>query len=448
VLFAKLGYTGISLVVVLIIIALIVDTSIVSIATSTGGLRSSSNDTALFVIMSVIFAGGQYIILGFVKHQFKDKDKIGGLRTNLMLIENIVVIVQYVLVAILVFTISQMVLTMSYNIVFLRAAVLVTYGLSLILLGILARRFFSWFRSNRNLVVLVYALATTMISINALITIIYINNQFNFHQSDSIRPVRSVTGTFTAPDVIFSSAYIVTSVSSFILMWIATVLLLRHYSKKLGRAKYWIIVSIPLGYFLSEFQPLFLYSFSDFRMSDPVLFGIIYNLIFAISKPLCGLLFGIAFWSVARSLTNETVKGYMMISAFGMMLLFTSNQPVGLTLLPFPPFGLATICFMGLASYLVFVGIYSSAISVSQDSSLRRSIRKYAFTESKLLDSIGSAEMEQQIQRRVIDMTKQNQYLLENETGIEPSLNEDEVKEYLHEVLKEAKKGNEQKGAK
>ena len=447
-LFARLRYTGISIVVVLIIIALIVDTSIVSIATSTGGLRSSAYDIALFVIMSVIFAGGQYIILGFIKHQYKDRDKIGGLRTNLRLIEKIVTIVQYVLIAILVFTISQMIFTMSYNIVFLRTAILVSYGLSLILLGILAKRFFSWFRSNRNLVVLAYALATSMISINALITIIYTNNQFNLPQSDFIRPVRSLTGTFTAPDMIFSSAYILTSVSSFILTWIATVLLLRHYSRKLGRTKYWIIVSIPLGYFLSEFQPLFLYSFSDFRMSDPVLFGIIYNLIFAISKPLCGLLFGVAFWSVARSLTNETVKGYMIISAFGMMLLFTSNQPVGLTLLPFPPFGLVTICFMGLASYLVYVGIYSSAISISQDSSLRKSIRKYAFTESKLLDSIGSAQMEQQIQRRVIEMTRQNQNIFANETGVEPSLNDDEVKEYLHEVLKEVKKEKVQNGDK
>ena len=232
------------------------------------------------------------------------------------------------------------------------STILVSFGLSLMLLGILAKQFFSWFRSSRNLVVLAYALTTSLISINALITIIYTNNQFNLSQSDFIRPVRSLTGTFTAPDMIFSSAYILTSVSSFILTWIATVLLLRHYSRKLGRTKYWIIVSIPLGYFLSEFQPLFLYSFSEFRMSDPVLFGIIYNLIFAISKPLCGLLFGIAFWSVARSLTNETVKGYMIISDFGMMLLFTSNQPVGLTLLPFPPFGLVTICFMGLASFI------------------------------------------------------------------------------------------------
>ena len=235
----------------------------------------------------------------------------------------------------------------------------------MILLGILAKRFFSWFRSNRNLVVLAYALATAMISINALITIIYTNNQFNLSQSYFIRPVRSLTGTFTAPDVIVSSAYILTSVLSFILTWFATVLLLRHYSRKLGRAKYWIVVSIPLGYFLSEFQPLFLFSFSDFRMADPVLFGMIYNLIFAISKPLGGLLFGIAFWSVAKSLTNETVKGYMIISAFGMMLLFTTKSTYRSDSSPISTFwpchsllcGIGIIFGLSRNIFCVFIGI-------------------------------------------------------------------------------------------
>jgi hypothetical protein len=49
------------------------------------------------------------------------------------------------------------------------------------------------------------------------------------------------------------------------------------------------------------------------------------------------------------------------------MLLFTSNQPLGLTFLSYPPFGLATISFFGLASYLSLIGVYSSAISVAND---------------------------------------------------------------------------------
>ena len=60
----------------------------------------------------------------------------------------------------------------------------------------------------------------------------------------------------------------------------------------------------------------------------------------------------------------------------------------------YPPFGLIMISFFGLASYLLLIGIYSSAISVAEDSNLRRSIRSFAMKESRLLDSIGMAQVE------------------------------------------------------
>src|SRR5215216_2105244 len=415
----RLGSTGIFIIIIFIITAIIVDTSIVSIATSAGGLRSSVSDIALFTFMVLVFAVGQYIILAFVKQGYKDKErKIGGLKDHgLDRIDKTVTITQYALIAILFSTILQMSFMSSYHIFTLKATIFISYGLSFILLALLAKRFFSWFKLNHNLVVLAYALAITMISINAAITIIYTNTQLNENiQQDYIRPVRSLTGSFTNVDVIYGSVYVLTSVLSFILTWIATVLLLRHYSRKLGLTKYWIIVSIPLAYFLSQFQPLFLYSFADLRLSNPVLFGIIYNLIFSISKPAGGVLFGIAFWIVAKSLTSKTVKSYMIISAYGMMLLFTVNQPTGLTLTPYPPFGLATISFMVLASYLILVGVYSSAISVAQDVNLRKSIRKTVEQHSNLLDNIGTSQMEQEVQKKVVKVTKDISYQTEEKT--------------------------------
>ena len=130
----------------------------------------------------------------------------------------------------------------------------------------------------------------------------------------------------------------------------------------------------------------------------------------------------------------------MMISAYGMMLLFSSNQASGLVLVPYPPFGLVTVTFFGLASYLVLIGIYSSAISVAEDSELRRSIRSFAIKESKLLDSIGMAQMEQQIQNKVLEFTKLNQERLVEESGIQSSLSEEDMKLYLQQVIDELKK--------
>jgi hypothetical protein len=390
--------------------------------------------------MVLVFTVGQYVILAFVKQGYKDKEgKIRGLKQHdVDWIDKVVSITQYALIAILVFTILQMLFMSSYHILILKATIFISYGLSFILLALLAKRFFSWFKLNHNLVVLAYALATTMISINAIITIIYINNEF-INDPAIIRPIRSLTGALSSPDITLSSLYVITSVLSFILTWIATVLLLRHYSRKLGIIKYWIVVSIPLAYFLSQFQPLFLYSFADLRLSNPVLFGIIYNLIFSISKPAGGVLFGIAFWSVAKSLTSKTVKSYMIISAYGMMLLFTVNQPTGLTLVPYPPFGLTSICFMVLASYLISLGVYSSATSVSEDSRLRQTIRKVALRESQFLDVIGTAQMEQELQRRVIAIYAKTKSSMVKETGISSSIDENDIKSYLQDIVEEIK---------
>lgn len=158
------------------------------------------------------------------------------------------------------------------------------------------------------------------------------------------------------------------------------------------------------------------------------------------SKPLGGVLFGVAFWIVARRLKDAKVKGYLIISAYGMTLLFASNQPTALILTPYPPFGLVTISFMGLASYLLYLGIYSSALSVSEDSRLRQTIRKLALEESQqFLGDIGTAEMEQEIQKRVIRLSKRTKYYMESETGISTSVDEDDIKRYLDEVLVELK---------
>ena len=131
----------------------------------------------------------------------------------------------------------------------------------------------------------------------------------------------------------------------------------------------------------------------------------------------------------------------MTISAYGFILLFISNQAIVLVTAPYPPFGLATISFMGLSSYLILVGIYSSAISVAQDLELRKLIRKICYTtESKLLDSIVSAEMEREIQNRVMKIVNEQSFKMKEETGVQSSLNEEDIKEYLEKVLSETKR--------
>jgi hypothetical protein len=49
--------------------------------------------------------------------------------------------------------------------------------------------------------------------------------------------------------------------------------------------------------------------------------------------------------------------------------------------------------------------------------------------------------MEQELQKRVLKITESLEATMIQETGVQSSLSEDDVKEYLHEVLQEVKKG-------
>jgi hypothetical protein len=84
---------------------------------------------------------------------------------------------------------------------------------------------------------------------------------------------------------------------------------------------------------------------------------------------------------------------------------------------------------------VVLIGLYSSAVSIAADSNLRVSVRRSALDKSKLLDIIGSAEMEQEI---INDVTKQSA-IIEDKTGVASPTSPEDIREYLQSVLKELK---------
>lgn len=433
----------ITAIIILICASAVLDTSITGIATSTGGLSASAFDVAFFAYMVVLFGYSQYVVLHYVSkknQEFQDRPFFYKIKLNMM--GRLVAFIQYILIAILALTLLQIILFQSYQLIFLKSVIFISFISSGIVLALLAFRLTSWLRVNRNMVVLLYSLAIATLAVNSFLTFTYLNIELGrTFISELVRPIRSFTAGFSSPDVILKPIYVGISILSFILTWAATVFLLRNYSSKLGKIRYWVLVIIPLAYFLSQFQSAFLYTFAEFRTSEPVLFGIIYNVIFSAAKPVGALLFGLAFWSVSKSVHNTTVQNYMMISAYGVTLLFTANQPLGLIYAPYPPFGLVTICFMVLASYLFYLGIYSASISVSEDTKLRQSIRKAATKESaKFLDSIGTAEMVEDIERRVVALTAANKDNIERETGISSSFDEEDIKDYLQEAIQEIKR--------
>ena len=394
----------------------------------------------IFLVIGVIYVIAQFLILEFIRNKIKEI----RIKKQLYLttLNQGVRIAQSVLSAVFVYVLIQMVVMSQYDVAMLSIATGISYTLAVVILVILALRFFSWFKSNGSYVVLSYGLSSTALAINVLLTLVIVVS--NLSDVPVIAYPHAVFSTpFFTPgslsDILYNT-YTISAISSFVFTWAATSLLLHHYSKKLGTTKYWIILAIPLAYFVTQFLPLFPELYSEFRQSDPILFSIIYTLIFSWSKPAGGILFAVAFWLMARSLKKSSiVRSYMIVSAYGFVLLFTSNQAIILLGVSYPPFGLAASSFVGLSSYLILVGIYSSAISVSEDSKLRQSLRSFAIRESKFLESIGTAHMEQEIQKRVVEFTKRTQDMMAEETGIQSSMTEDDMKQYLEQVIREVK---------
>lgn len=427
-------------IIILLISVLIIDTSLFRISDLIRVYVTPIWATSLFVFMSIVYLLGQHILIRSARTKSRQIRELGYL--HLKVLDKSVTIIQYLLSGIIVFVLLQVVIFSEFYTSAVSMAAVISYLMAIFMMIFLSLRFFSWFKLHRNPVVLFYLLSTIMLSINAafslaLILTISPGIPSLVGESQIAGMTRAIAANpFT---VGLNNGYTATSILSFILLWLATALLLREYSKRIGMITYWALVSIPLVYFLSQFPALFFNLFGSLIGSNPTFYGIVLTLIFSLSKITGGILFGVAFWTIAKHLPDITVvKSYMVIAAYGFILFYISNQ-AGSSLFQlggvYPPFGLPTIAVIGFSSYLMLVGIYSSAISVAQDSRLRRVIRKSVQQQSSLLDKIGTAQMQQEIENKVLSTIRSQAENLRSETGIATSLDENEIRDYMKEVI-------------
>jgi hypothetical protein len=160
-------------------------------------------------------------------------------------------------------------------------------------------------------------------------------------------------------------------------------------------------------------------------------------LIFGIADVLSGIIFGAAFLSVARTLQKNTaVREYMMMAAYGFILFYIAGSAM-VSQAAYPPFGLASVAFTGLSCYMIYAGLYSAAVTVSLDSRLRQSIRKSVAEQSRFLDRIGTAQMEREVQNNVLTLARKTSDEMMEKSGAQPSMTEDEIKQYVEQVMKE-----------
>lgn len=407
--------------------------------------NSTNQSLGLFVVISCSFIVGQFFILGFAKQT------VSGIvvkERNFNLIKTGSAAVQYVLVTLLLVIILEMSLFSFYSISLVIFASAISYSMAIIIMILLGKKLISWFRARRNYVLLWYGLSSIALCINAALLLSFVTIlSFNL-PAEQAPQVGFISRPNFAPGLLISNlniAYSISSITSFAMTWVATSIFLSHYSRRFGRVLFWVILSLPLLYFFGQFIALFLNPFS-LLMLDPVSYASFLILFFLLSKPVAGILFGIAFWDTARKLHSKQIRNYLILAGAGLMLFFISIQAATIDVISYPPFGLPTALFTGLSSYLIIVGLYSSAISLSQDITLRREIKRLALKETTLIESIAAAQLDQQILNKVMTLLKDDASAIYKETGVQSSLREEDMKQYLDEVLKEMKRKNTEKG--
>ena len=170
---------------------------------------------------------------------------------------------------------------------------------------------------------------------------------------------------------------------------------------------------------------------------DPATVSIILGTFLSLSKPIGGLLFGLAFWKISKIISYErNMKTAMIIAGWGILLIFSANQAATQTTAPYPPFGLTTVTVLNIAAYLMLLGIYNSAAQVSANNGLRKFIHKNAL---KLLNPIGEAELQKEIQRAVKKISE-NKKIADLTTDTSLELDEKELEKYIGNVIREVKK--------
>lgn len=229
-------------------------------------------------------------------------------------------------------------------------------------------------------------------------------------------------------------AFEVLSLSSFLAMWIATSIFLSQYRYKMGKIKYFSLIGIPLVYYIFPFQYYFGDAFFPLIESYPVSFSIIYILTFSATKQVGVLLFSLSFWTASALIYDNRVRHSLLISSVGMVILFSSLAITPLQYRVYPPYGLITEAFIPLGSYLLFVGIFTSAKHIARDAELRKAFYNSAASQLTLLRTIGVSQMEKEIESQVEFVEKRTKLLARTD---EPDLKDEEIKEILHDVLTE-----------
>ena len=380
------------------------------------------------------------------------------------------VLAEFTIIGVFLVIIFQIAFSSSYYIGLLIPIMAISFILATVIMSLLCYRLFQWYRITRNLPLLLYSSIAFLLAVGigamtaSNIAIIFLQQQhieevtpatqLQPSLQPSFLPERSSSSSSPSSTTFYdlrSLQVVVTPLRiAYIFLWFTSVLFLRHYSKRVGEVKFWIIIGLPLlsfligVYLLSVVDPSSPGDSQEEEEQQSSATLLLYILLVVASVIAGAILFGMMFLSVAKSMhkvkstATSAIANYLTVSAYGIIILPESLTSPFIDLTAYPPFSAIAWSLAAFASYLFSFGFYASAISLSHNRELRRAIRKSALEQSsKLLDNIGVGELQQQLQDKVMNIVNTQAEKIEHQTGIQSSFSEEEAKEYLQQVINE-----------
>jgi hypothetical protein len=127
----------------------------------------STGSLIFFIVIVAVYIFGLFFITEFVKIQSRE---IRAKDRYVRLINSIVMAAMYVLVAIIILVVYEILITSQYHTLMLIATTAIIELVTIGVLGFFAQRFFSWFKVNRNsMVVLLYGLSFAVSAVSLAI---------------------------------------------------------------------------------------------------------------------------------------------------------------------------------------------------------------------------------------------------------------------------------------
>jgi hypothetical protein len=167
------------------------------------------------------------------------------------------------------------------------------------------------------------------------------------------------------------------------------------------------------------------------------MYSYIYNLFLNTVRTEGGIMFGLAFFILSRTIRHVQLKKSLMMAGIGLILLFGANASSLIIMTPYPPWGVLSMSFLIIGSYCLIIGLDSAGLYIATDSSLRRIIAKSPQKDYDILKSLGHANVQDIVANKIDSISKQVYHEIESDNLFTIASEPANVREYIDEALRE-----------